>query len=76
MAHQEEIDRIVVTVSDDRLPEIQEVASALQAAGMTVENILSVVGIITGSVPRTARASLRSVAGVVAVETEGEARAI
>ena len=42
--------RIVVTIDDQHLPEIQAIASSLRTAGMRVDNVLSVTGIITGEV--------------------------
>ena len=71
-----EIEPIIVTVDEAYLGSIQAVATTLQQAGMTVNNILPVLGIITGEVPRSQRESLKSVAGVLAVEEDGEMRAI
>ena len=60
------IESVIVTVSG----EAERVAERLQAAGMTVEQVLGAVGIITGSVDSERRASLAAVPGVVAVERE------
>jgi hypothetical protein len=62
--------RITVTIDDDHLGRADEVADELRAAGMTVEQVLSTVGIITGSVGPAERASLEAVPGVAAVEDE------
>jgi hypothetical protein len=62
--------RITVTIADDHLGRATEVADQLRAAGMTVEQVLGTVGIITGSVEAGQRASLQAVPGVVAVEEE------
>lgn len=62
--------RITVTIDDDHLARADEVAAQLRAAGMTVEQVLGTVGIITGSVGSAERASLSSVPGVAAVEVE------
>jgi hypothetical protein len=60
------IERIIVTVAGEAEP----VAEQLRAAGMTVEQVLAAVGIITGSVDAERRASLAAVVGVVAVELD------
>lgn len=62
--------RITVTIDDDHLGRADEVADQLRAAGMTVEQVLGTVGIITGSVAPAARASVAAVPGVAAVEEE------
>ncbi len=62
--------RITVTIDDDHVSRANEVADQLRAAGMTVEQVLGTVGIITGSVESAQRASLEAVPGVAAVEEE------
>ena len=62
--------RITVTIDDDHLARTNEVADRLRAAGMTVEQVLATVGVITGSVTATSPASLEAVPGVAAVEPE------
>ncbi len=62
--------RITVTVDDDHLARADEVADRLRAAGMTVEQVLGTVGIITGSVSTASPASLEAVPGVASVEPE------
>jgi cation transporter-like permease len=59
---------ITVTLSADADAEV--VAEQLHAAGMTVEQILRAVGVITGTVASEQRAALADVAGVLAVEPE------
>jgi hypothetical protein len=76
MSDQQGSERVIVTIDDAHLGDIQTVASALQGQGMTVENILSISGIIMGTCSRSSQASLQNVPGVVSVEEEGEARAI
>ena len=72
----EQIVRIIVTVDDQHLPDIQAVATALQSAGMKVNNVLSSTGIITGEVSQPKIRELRSIPGVVDVEVDQEMRAI
>ena len=60
------LESIIVTVTG----EAEQVAEQLRAAGMTVEQVLSAVGIVTGSVDSERRASLAAVPGVVAVELD------
>jgi hypothetical protein len=68
--------RIVVTIDDQHLPEIQTIASSLRMAGMRVDNVLSVTGIITGEVSQIRINELRDVSGVANVEPDEEMRAI
>jgi hypothetical protein len=62
--------RLSVTVDDGHLPAIDEVADALRARGMQVEQVLGALGIITGSVPDDSRPALADVEGVVSVDEE------
>ncbi|MET0764979.1 MAG: hypothetical protein ABWY29_08935 [Blastococcus sp.] len=57
-----------VTVDDGHRPAINEVAEALRARGMQVEQVLDGLGIITGSVPDDNRPVLTDVEGVVSVD--------
>jgi hypothetical protein len=59
-------ERITVTVSGDP----DTVAEKLRAAGMNVEQVLSEVGVITGSVAAGRQASLADLPDVVSVEPE------
>jgi hypothetical protein len=59
-----------VTVDDGHLPAIDEVADALRARGMQVEQVLGALGIITGSVPDGSRPALADVEGVASVDEE------
>jgi hypothetical protein len=63
-------DRITVTVSDDHVDQIDDLAERLRTAGMRVEQVLRVVGVITGAVDQTKRASIATMPGVAAVEDE------
>ena len=63
-------ERITVTVGDENLARVDEVAAACRAAGMTVDEVLGNVGIITGSVPAACRTAVEEVPGVNAVEGE------
>lgn len=72
----EQVERIVVTVDDQNLPVIQSVVTALEAAGMKVEQVLPVIGIISGEVAQSKLEGLKSVPGVANVEIEKEVQAI
>ena len=52
---------VIVTVSDERLNDIKEVADQLVARGMRVERVLPVTGVISGSVASFQLAALREV---------------
>jgi hypothetical protein len=62
--------RLSVTVDDGHLPAIDEVAAALRARGMHVEQVLDGIGIITGSAPDDRRSALAGVEGVASVDQE------
>ena len=63
-------ERILITVDEGHLVDIDAVAEGLRAAGMTVEQVLDAVGIVTGAVDSERRAALAAVPGVVAVELD------
>ena len=62
--------RVTVTVDEDHLARIDELADQLRVAGMQVEQVLPSVGAITGSVSTSQRQSVESMPGVAAVEDE------
>lgn len=64
--------RIVVTVDPAALGHIDRIAGRLARAGMTVDQILSTTGIITGSAADQALARLRGLPGVAAVEPDAD----
>lgn len=59
---------IVVTVTDAALNTIDAVAQKLAAAGMKVEQVLPVTGVITGSCPAGKMGALKTIKGVHSVE--------
>ena len=61
-------EQITVTLAADADPEV--VAEQLRAAGMTVEQVLPVIGVITGTIAAETRAVLAEVPGVLAIEPE------
>ena len=61
-------EQITVTLAADADPEV--VAEQLRAAGMTVEQVLPAIGVITGTIAAETRAVLAEVPGVLAVEPE------
>ena len=73
---EEEIEQIVVTVDDQNLPIIQSVVTGLESAGMKVDQMLPVTGIITGTVSQSKLEGLRKVPGVANIEVDGEMQAI
>ncbi|MFQ4144883.1 ketohydroxyglutarate aldolase [Chlorogloeopsis sp. ULAP02] len=67
---------ISVSVDDEYADKILEVVADLQAVGMNVENIMPILGVITGSVESTQMDALSQVKGVNAVEVSRTFRAI
>ncbi|NJK68416.1 MAG: hypothetical protein HC789_11005 [Microcoleus sp. CSU_2_2] len=72
----EQVERIIVSVDDQNLPVIQSVVTALESAGMKVDEVLPVIGIITGKVAQSKLEGLKTVPGVASVEIEEEMQAI
>jgi len=60
---------LVVTVDDEHMTSLSDVADRLRAAGLTVKNVMDGVGAITGH-GDASLTSLRSIKGVKAVEEE------
>lgn len=67
---------ISVSVDDEYIDKIQEVAANLQSFGMNVINLMPILGVITGSVELTQIDKLSHVEGVSAVEVSRTFRAI
>jgi hypothetical protein len=61
---------IIVTVSDEKLKNIHEVAAQLAAKGMKVDQIMPATGIITGSSSAAKMPALKKVDGILSVEEE------
>ncbi|NJK73778.1 MAG: ketohydroxyglutarate aldolase [Microcoleus sp. SU_5_6] len=76
MPEEEKRERIIVTVNDENLSMIESVVAALESAGMKVEQVLTITGIITGEVAQSKLEGLKSVPGVVDVEIDTEMQAI
>jgi hypothetical protein len=71
MKEQADIVEVVVSVTDDHLASIRQVAGELARAGMIVEQTLAETGVITGRAPRSALEALAALPGVAAVEPAG-----
>jgi hypothetical protein len=59
---------LIVTLTGDR--PIDEVTDDLKAAGLTVDQVLTSTGIVTGSAPPDAATQLRKVRGVADVSPD------
>ena len=62
--------KISVSVDDAHLSQIQQVSQQLQSSGMNVEQTLSTIGIVTGSVSNDKLNSLYQIKGVEDVEPQ------
>ncbi len=67
---------ISVSVDDQYVDKIEEVVADLQASGMNVENIMPILGVVTGSVESTQMNALSQVKGVNAVDVSRTFRAL
>jgi hypothetical protein len=61
---------IIVTVGDEALAKIHELAAELSAKGMSVDQVMPVMGVISGSAEPKKLAQLRKIKGVMGVEEE------
>ena len=59
-----------ITIGDAYLEQIDQVTEDLKAAGLEVEQTLSTLGIVTGSIESEKVSSLSEVTGVDAVEAD------
>lgn len=62
--------QVVVSVDDQHMPKVGQVASLCKKAGLQVDQALDEVGIITGSIPEDKLDQLSGVKGVASVERE------
>ncbi len=61
---------IGVSIDDAHLPQIQQISEQLQASGMSVEETLSSIGVITGSIESEQVKNLYQIEGVQNVESQ------
>ena len=59
-----------MTVSDEAVKNINELADKLTKKGMKVDRVMPITGVIAGSAPPKKLPSLKKVAGVTSVEQE------
>jgi hypothetical protein len=59
---------ITVTIDARHASTVSDVAEALRAAGMQVEQVLDAIGMVTGTIEEDAEQSVRTVAGVQSVD--------
>ena len=62
--------KISVSVDDAHLPQIKQVSQQLQSSGMNVEQTLSTIGVISGSISADKLNSLDQIEGVKNVEPQ------
>ena len=72
----DQVKRVVVTVDDRHLESLDQLVADLERAGLRDIQTLPQIGIVTGAVAPERFAALEQVAGVAAVEPDGEMRAI
>ncbi len=62
--------KISVSIDDAHLPQIQQISEHLQSSGMSIEQILSSIGVITGSIESEQVNNLYQIEGVQNVESQ------
>lgn len=63
---------VTIAVDDDHVGDLDAVARRLREAGLSVENVLAEIGIITGRIDGSRAANLEDVEGVAQVERSRE----
>lgn len=61
---------VIITVSDDALSKIDQLADECKEMGMNIERVLPITGVITGSISESKIDHLKNVSGVLSVEPE------
>jgi hypothetical protein len=64
-----ELISVLVTLEKEHFDEIDGIADRLRSAGMNVENIMELVGAITGSIEAGKKETISHLKGVAHVET-------
>lgn len=59
---------LVISVADDHIDQILDVAQNLREAGLAVEQVMDAAGVITGHCEKSQMVALSSVPGVDSVE--------
>ena len=65
---------VIVTLNEDHLSRIKEVAEQLSAMGLRDINTLESIGVITGRVSSDLLDKLQGIPGVCAIESSGSVR--
>jgi hypothetical protein len=63
--------KLLISVRNDYQSRLPEVAQKLQAAGMQVDQWLTELGVITGSIAAESMSTLSQIEGVADVELDG-----
>ncbi|MGK7223727.1 hypothetical protein ACSNO4_13150 [Kocuria flava] len=66
--------RVTVVVDDAHRTAMESVCTHLRAEGMHVEQVLAVLGLVTGELPAARLPAVRGVEGVAGVEEQREHR--
>jgi uncharacterized protein YqgV (UPF0045/DUF77 family) len=61
---------IIVTVTDNALKNIDQLASKLKSQGMKVDRVMPMTGVISGSFDVSKMSALKDLEGVMSVEEE------
>ena len=62
--------QVSVSVDDAHLPQIEQISQQLKSSGMNVEQILSSIGVINGSIQSDQLDSLSKIEGIQNIESE------
>ena len=62
--------KVVVVVTDAALKDVKNVAETLAVGGMTINHVLPMTGVITGSCAEENKATLRAMPGVQSLEDD------
>lgn len=61
--------KVLVSVDDDHLSKFPQVVDDAKSAGMTIDEQMDAIGVISGSIDSSQEALLKNVEGIAHVET-------
>lgn len=62
--------QVSICIDDTHLSQVQQIAEQLKSSGMTVEQVLETIGIVTGSIESDRVNNLHKIEGVQNVELQ------
>lgn len=74
MSKKKNLNKVIITVTDEALPDIHKLADQLGSKGLNIDEIMPMTGVIVGSLADDAITGLKNIKGVMSVEKEQAAQ--